>query len=47
MEQFIKQAGLEFLEASDADSGENVSDKSERIHIVARCVKPKMRYKED
>lgn len=47
MKQFIKEAGLEFLEASDADAKEDVSDTSQRIHIVAKCVKPKKRYKEE
>ncbi len=47
MKQFIKEAGLEFLEASDADTKEDVSDTSQRIHIVAKCVKPKKRYKEE
>lgn len=36
MKTFIDRAGLVFLEASDADTGEAVSDNSERIHIVAR-----------
>ena len=47
MKRFIDKAGLEFLESSDADTGKEVSKTSERIHIVARCIKPKKRYKEE
>ena len=36
MEQFIEAAGLELLEIEDADTSMEVSETSERIHIVAR-----------
>ena len=41
MKAFLAKAHLEFLEANDADTGAGVSDESERIHVVARCVRPK------
>lgn len=36
MKAFLFQAGLEFLEALDADTHEDVTEKSERIYVVAR-----------
>ncbi len=36
MMDFLVQAGLEFLEALDADTHEAVTEKSERIYVVAR-----------
>ena len=44
MKEFIKVAGLELLEISDADTGQDAGEKSERVHMVARCVKPKKTY---
>lgn len=44
MTGFIRQAGLELLESEDADTGKQVTDKSERIHIVARCINEKRTY---
>ena len=36
MTSFVKEAGLEFITAIDADTHENVTSDSERIYIVAR-----------
>ncbi len=36
MISFVKEAGLEFITAIDADTHENVTSDSERIYIVAR-----------
>lgn len=36
MLRMVEQAGLQFLEAIDADTHEEVTDESERIYIVAR-----------
>lgn len=36
MTEFLKEAGLELLEVEDADTGLEVTETSERIHIVAR-----------
>ena len=36
MKEYIQQAGLQFLEAVDADTHGAVSDSSERIYVVAR-----------
>ncbi|MBR3769039.1 MAG: class I SAM-dependent methyltransferase [Lachnospiraceae bacterium] len=36
MKQFVKNAGLEFVTAMDADTHEGVTDESERIYVVAR-----------
>ena len=36
MTEFVKSAGLEFVEAVDADTHEAPTDESERIYIIAR-----------
>ena len=36
MRDFLRQAGLEFLEAIDADTHEAASETSERVYVVAR-----------
>ena len=36
MKQCVKNAGLEFVTAMDADTHEGVTDESERIYVVAR-----------
>lgn len=36
MQEFLKQAGLEFLEAFDADTHGEVTEESERVYVVAR-----------
>ncbi|MCI8543053.1 class I SAM-dependent DNA methyltransferase [Acetatifactor aquisgranensis] len=37
--RLTKQAGLAVVEAMDADTGEAVTEKSERIYLVAKCGK--------
>ncbi len=39
MRALIEQAGMTVVEAMDADTGEAVGPKSERIYLVARCGK--------
>lgn len=36
MKRFLKEAGLEFVSMSDSDTGEEVTDQTERICMVAR-----------
>ena len=36
MKEFVKKAGLEFIEAVDADTHEPPTDDSERIYVIAR-----------
>jgi hypothetical protein len=36
MKEFVEKAGLEFIEAIDADTHEAPTDDSERIYIIAR-----------
>lgn len=36
MKEFVKKAGLEFIEAVDADTHEAPNDDSERIYVIAR-----------
>ena len=47
MKSFLNKANLEFLEARDADTSSGVNAESERIQVVARCVREKKTYKED
>lgn len=36
MTRLVEQAGMELVEVTDADTGETVTDESERVYIVAR-----------
>ncbi len=43
---FLKEAGLKVLENEDADTHEEAGPCSERIHIVAQCIRPKQSFVE-
>ena len=36
MVEFIKAAGMEVLEVTDAETNETVTETSERVHIIAK-----------
>jgi len=44
MKRFVEAAGMELLEIEDADTLKTVDEHSERVHLVARCVKEKKTY---
>lgn len=44
MKGFVERAGLQLLEIKDADSDGEVNEKSERVHMAARCIRPKQVY---
>jgi len=44
MKGFVEAAGLELLEIEDADTLKVIDEHSERVHLVARCVKEKKTY---